>query len=57
MPEFVRIEPGDPDNSYLVRKVEGSNIVANRMPLGAAPLDQEQIDLIRQWVTDGAPDN
>ncbi len=52
-----RIEPGDPDNSYLVRKVEGSGIVANRMPLGRAPLSQDQIDLIRQWVLDGAADN
>jgi len=52
-----RVLPGDPDNSYLVRKIEGSGIVANRMPLGAAPLSQDQINLVRQWVADGAPDN
>ncbi|MDJ0699215.1 MAG: CHRD domain-containing protein [Woeseiaceae bacterium] len=52
-----RVKPGDPDNSYLVRKVEGNGIVANRMPLGAPPLSQEQIDLIRQWVLNGAEDN
>lgn len=48
------LTPGD---SYLVRKIEGPRIVANRMPLGAAPLTQAQIDLVREWVLDGAPDN
>jgi hypothetical protein len=57
MPQLFRIEPGDPDNSYLVRKVEGTGIVANRMPLGTDPLPQELIDLIRQWVIEGAEDN
>ncbi len=55
--DLKRVKPGDPDNSYLVRKVEGNGIVANRMPLGAPPLSQEQIDLIRQWVLEGAADN
>ncbi len=57
MSNLFRIEPGDPDNSYLVRKVQGTGIVADRMPLGAEPLTQDQIDLIRQWVSDGAPNN
>ena len=57
MPDLFRIEPGDPDNSYLVRKVEGRGIAANRMPLGGPPLSSEQIDLIRAWVSDGAPDD
>jgi len=57
MPDLFRIEPGDPDNSYLIRKVEGSGIVANRMPLNDDPLTEDQIDLLRQWVSDGAEDN
>ena len=57
MPSLMLIEPGDPDNSYLVRKIEGSGIVANRMPLGGAPLSSAQIDLVRQWVVEGALDN
>ena len=52
-----RIAPGDPDNSYLVRKIQGTGIVANRMPLGAPPLSQQEIDLVRQWVLEGAADN
>ncbi len=49
-----RIEPGDPDNSYLVQKIEGTAAVGGRMPLGGPRLPQDRIDLIRQWVTDGA---
>ena len=55
--DMLRIKPGDPDSSYLVRKIQGSGIVANRMPIGAAKLSQDKIDLIRQWVTEGAQDN
>ena len=57
MPNLLRVSPGNPDDSYLVRKIQGNNIAANRMPLGAAPLSQAQIDLVRQWVLDGAPNN
>lgn len=57
MPSLLLIEPGDPDDSYLVRKIQGTGIVANRMPLNASPLTQQQIDLVRQWVSDGAPNN
>lgn len=53
-----RIAPGDPDNSYLVQKIEGTAAVGGRMPLGGPPLPQETIDFIRQWVADGAiPDS
>ena len=57
MPALLLVEPGDPDNSYLVRKIQGAGIVANRMPLGGAPLSQEAIDLVRQWVAEGAMSN
>ncbi len=60
-PGMDRIEPSDPDNSYLIHKIQGTQASVNgsgsRMPLGAPPLPQATIDLIRQWVTDGAPNN
>lgn len=57
-PEVDRVEPGNPDASYLVHKIEGrSSIVGERMPLGREPLSQEQIDVIREWIANGAPDN
>lgn len=58
VPSLLRVDPGDPDASYLVRKIEGGpDIVGERMPRGRAPLSSEQIGLIRQWIQDGAPDN
>ena len=57
MPGLERIEPGNPDDSYLVRKIQGTGIVASRMPLGGPALSQEAIDLVRQWVLEGALDN
>jgi hypothetical protein len=49
------VEPGDPDNSYLIRKLEGTAAVGGRMPLFGNPLEQTTIDAIRQWISDGAP--
>jgi len=49
-----RVAPGNPNNSYLIRKLEGTASVGGRMPLGGTPLPQADIDVIRQWITDGA---
>ncbi len=51
-----RVEPGDPDNSYLVQKLEGTASGGQQMPPGA-PLPQAEIDVIRQWISDGAIDD
>jgi hypothetical protein len=54
-PSLLRVKPGDPDNSYMVHKIEGApGIVGGQMPLGETPLPQPTIDAIRQWITDGA---
>nr|WP_244623210.1 CHRD domain-containing protein [Shewanella salipaludis] len=52
-----RVTAGDPDNSYLVQKVEGTASVGGRMPLGGPALSNEQIQKIRQWIIDGAKDD
>ncbi len=53
-----RVTPGDPDNSYLVWKIEGRpEIVGERMPRGRDPLPPEAITAIRQWIAEGAQDN
>ncbi len=58
VPSLLRVEPNEPDSSYLVRKLEGGpNIVGAQMPRGRAPLSQDEIDLIRQWIDDGAKNN
>ncbi|MDZ7266496.1 MAG: hypothetical protein ONB48_03520 [candidate division KSB1 bacterium] len=54
-PEYLRVKPFDPDNSYLVRKLEGGPDIADkRMPLDRPPLPREQIRVIRRWIAGGA---
>ena len=55
--ELLRVKPGDPDGSYLIRKLEGGRIVGERMPLGSAPLPPETLAVIREWIARGAPDS
>jgi hypothetical protein len=49
-----RVEPGNPNQSYLVQKIEGTAAVGVRMPAGGAALDAATIAAIRQWITNGA---
>ncbi len=53
-----RVEPGKPDASYLIAKLEGTHVAKGgkgaRMPFGAPPLPKDQIDLIRGWIAAGA---
>lgn len=54
VPGLNRIEPFDPDNSYLIQKLEGTAAVGARMPRGGAALAQADIDAIRLWISNGA---
>ena len=58
-PGSMRVIPGDPDNSYLIQKLEGTaGIVGRRMPFTGPPyLTDGQILVIRRWITLGAPNN
>ena len=55
----IRVIPGDPDNSYLIHKIEGApGIVGERMPRTTGPfLTQGQILIIRTWIRQGAQNN
>jgi hypothetical protein len=53
-PSLLRVSPGNPDESYIIQKLEGHAAVGGQMPLGGPPLPQATIDVIRQWITDGA---
>ena len=48
------IDPGNPDGSYLIRKVEGTGSGA-QMPIGLDPLTPKEIQMIVDWVAAGAP--
>jgi hypothetical protein len=58
-PGAVRVIPGDPDNSYIIHKLEGNpDIVGVRMPRGNGPyLTDGQILVIKRWIANGAPNN
>ena len=49
--------PGDPDNSRLVRAIEGTEPGIPRMPLGRPPLNNNQVKGIRTWIKEGAKNN
>jgi hypothetical protein len=54
---FLRVDPGNPNDSWLIMKLEGTAGVGGQMPLNGTPLSQATIDVIRQWITDGAIDD
>lgn len=54
VPSLLRVKAGDPDNSYLIQKLEGHAAVGARMPLGGPYLPTDVIAVIRQWITAGA---
>jgi mono/diheme cytochrome c family protein len=57
-PAVQRVSAGDPDASYVVRKLEGTpGITGSRMPLNGTPLSAELIADVRAWITAGAPNN
>lgn len=54
---FLRVEPGNPDDSYVVIKLEGRQTVGQRMPRGGSALDNIDLTNIRNWISNGAPNN
>lgn len=58
--DVKRIEPGDPDRSYLVAKIRGTHRqlggVGAPMPLDGS-LPAEDLEKIVRWVEAGAPNN
>ncbi|MDE2404855.1 MAG: hypothetical protein KGM17_09320 [Sphingomonadales bacterium] len=57
-PGVMRVAPGKPDRSYLVMKLEGTQVAhggtGSRMPFGGPPLAPETIALVRAWIKQGA---
>ncbi len=65
-PRVLRVKPGDPDNSYLFQKIVGTPGIAGVLmpqgcpgtPLnGATCLTPDEIDAIRTWILECAPNN
>ncbi|MBZ0253270.1 MAG: PQQ-dependent sugar dehydrogenase, partial [Candidatus Methylomirabilis sp.] len=57
-PGLQRVDAGDPDDSYLVRKIESApGIVGQAMPPTGALLPAATRQAIRDWIAAGAPYN
>jgi hypothetical protein len=61
LPTMDRVQPGQPDSSYLVHKIQGTHLQiggsGERMPLGRSALSASEIALIRAWIQEGAKSN
>ena len=59
--KMKRVEPGSPENSYIVHKLQGTHLEVggdgNRMPVNHDPLTDAQIHLLMNWIRDCSPDN
>lgn len=51
------VVPFDPDASYVIHKLEGTDLCGMRMPRGRAPLSAGDLATIRTWIAEGARDN
>lgn len=51
---FLRVAPTDPDMSYLIIKLEGNQVIGTPMPPPLGGLPQADIDVVRDWITNGA---
>ena len=52
------VAPGDPDNSYLYRKLlADADIEGVRMPLGGPYLTPDALATVRAWIENGAPND
>lgn len=63
VPSLKRVLPGNPNDSYIVIKVEGNDprLQGSRMPddapTGQPFLTPAQVQVIRSWILQGAPNN
>ncbi len=64
LPAMPLVTPGDPQESYLMRKMDGSQCAldaqctggscGSSMPKGDVPLDVATRDVVRRWIAQGA---
>lgn len=53
---WLRVKPGEPELSFLVRKLTGPGLGEGApMPPGANQVSGYYVDLVAQWIEEGAP--
>jgi len=53
----IRVIPGNANDSYLVKKLEGRQTAGVQMPAGGPPLASADLATIKSWINEGAPNN
>ena len=53
----TRVIPGNANDSYMIKKLEGRQSVGDRMPLGSSPLSTTDLQNIKNWINQGAKNN
>ena len=56
-PEVPLVTAVNPTNSYLMTKVTGAGVSGQQMPLNGEALNESQLEILRTWIIQGAPDN
>jgi len=56
-PDVPLVTAVNPTNSYLMVKLTGAGVMGDRMPLNSETLNESQLEIIRTWIIQGAPDN
>ena len=54
-----RVDPTNPDGSYLIDKLLGEDLcgqTVQRMPASGEPLSENEVEAIRKWIEQGADD-
>jgi hypothetical protein len=55
--DMPRVAPGQLQTSWLYLKLTGTQTVGDPMPVGGFPLPEATVDLVQQWIVEGALDN
>jgi hypothetical protein len=57
-PSLKYVDPGSPSTSYIMDKLMGTNLCSgSQMPLGGDPLSTADVEVIADWICEGALNN
>jgi len=51
------VVPGDADGSLIIQKISVNPPFGSRMPQGGPYLTDSDVQLLKEWINQGAPDN
>ena len=52
--DLYLIHPGEPEQSFLLQRLQGAEGTGSQMPLGGTPFNDEELELFVNWIDDCA---